>query len=190
MLGNRAAQRLLAAVSPALLTPPINMLRISLHPDGLAPGIVNIGEIRSHLLHRLKRQVMSSGDAVLADLLRELSSYPGDPASAGDPFESLGGVVVPLRYRTPLGSCPCSAPSRVRHALRCPLSYSRESFFPLMRERRDPAPDGGEFEFVTRRPRQPIVDFLPSLFAPITTEPDFVPTRPIRRVRSLTPRTG
>jgi transcriptional regulator with XRE-family HTH domain len=103
VLGNRAAQRMLAAASPALLVPPVNILRISLHPDGLAPGIVNFGEIRSHMLHRLRRQVASTGDAVMAALLRELLAYPGDPPPAGDPFESYAGVVVPLRYRTPLG---------------------------------------------------------------------------------------
>jgi hypothetical protein len=102
VLANRAAQRLLAGVSAELLQPPINVMRISLHPDGMARNIVNLDEIRSHLLHRLRRQVASSGDPVLAQLLRELSALPG-AVSADDPFERYAGVVVTLRVRTPLG---------------------------------------------------------------------------------------
>lgn len=103
VLSNQAAQRLLAAVDPALLAPPVNVLRISLHPRGLAGKVVNLGEIRSHLLHRLRRQVAQSGDPVLAELLGELSALPAPEGPEHDPFERYAGVVVPLRLRTPLG---------------------------------------------------------------------------------------
>ncbi len=73
---NTAIPRLLTAVDPEQLKPPVNVLRLSLHPDGLAPSIINLGQWRAHLLERLRRQIEVSGDPVLADLLHELSSYP------------------------------------------------------------------------------------------------------------------
>lgn len=85
-------------VSPSLLAPPANVLRASLHPEGLAPHIVNLGEWRAHLLHRLRRQVEASGDPVLAELQEELSGYPGD--DSGDVELTLvDSIVVPLRVR-------------------------------------------------------------------------------------------
>jgi len=65
------------SASPELLTPPVNALRISLHPDGLAPHIVNLSEYSAHLLTRLHRQVILSGDDKLATLYDELRRYPG-----------------------------------------------------------------------------------------------------------------
>ena len=73
---NNAVARLLADVAPRLLEPPINVLRLSLHPDGLAPRIVNFVEWRSHLLARLRRQIELTADPVLSALIDELSSYP------------------------------------------------------------------------------------------------------------------
>ena len=77
-----------------LLEPPVNVLRLSLHPDGMAPRITNLGAWRAHLLARLRRDVDTTGDAVLAELLAEVESYPG--GAAPDPAPAL---VVPLRYR-------------------------------------------------------------------------------------------
>src|SRR5512132_960939 len=65
-------------VAPELLAPPANALRISLHPDGMAGRIVNLGEWRAHLLGRLRRQVALTGDAQLAQLHDELCGYPCD----------------------------------------------------------------------------------------------------------------
>ncbi len=82
-------------VKPELLNPPVNVLRLSLHPDGMAPRIANLPEWRAHLLDRLRRQAEAAGDARLADLHDELAAYPGgraQPPAATD-------VVVPLRYR-------------------------------------------------------------------------------------------
>src|SRR5262252_3328197 len=73
---NAALQRLLAGAAPKLLNPPINVLRLSLHPDGLAPRIANLAEWRQHLLERLRRQIDVSADPVLSDLNPELSAYP------------------------------------------------------------------------------------------------------------------
>jgi MmyB-like transcription regulator ligand binding domain len=74
---NAALAPMLAGVADrALLEPPVNVLRLSLHPEGLAPRIANLVEWRAHLLDRLRRQIAVTSDPVLADLLRELSTYP------------------------------------------------------------------------------------------------------------------
>lgn len=97
---NRALAPLLAGVAPELLVPPVNVLRLSLHPDGVAPRILNLGQWRAHLLHRLDRQVEATGDVTLQALQAELAAYPApDLDEAPDP----GSVVVPLRIRTGLG---------------------------------------------------------------------------------------
>jgi len=99
---NRAVLPLLAGAAPALLQPPINVLRLSLHPQGLAPRIVNLAQWRAHLLARLRQQVAVSADAVLAALADELRSYPA-PADGGQELVEAG-VVVPLVLRTDAGT--------------------------------------------------------------------------------------
>jgi transcriptional regulator with XRE-family HTH domain len=85
-------------VAAHLLAPPMNVLRLSLHPEGMAPHIVNLAEWRAHLLGRLQRQVVATGDVRLAELFEELSGYPGgEPGEPGEPGPA--DVVVPLRYR-------------------------------------------------------------------------------------------
>jgi transcriptional regulator with XRE-family HTH domain len=91
--GNAAIGLLTAGCAVHLLEPPVNVLRLSLHPDGMAPRIANLGQWRAHLLDRLSRQADATGDPGLADLHAELSGYPGG-TSAADP----GALVVPLRY--------------------------------------------------------------------------------------------
>jgi transcriptional regulator with XRE-family HTH domain len=76
VLANAAVAPLLAGVDEALLKPPINMLRLSLHPGGLAPRIANLTEWRAHLLMRLRTQIEQTADPVLIDLLAELSKFP------------------------------------------------------------------------------------------------------------------
>ncbi|HEX6218124.1 MAG TPA: helix-turn-helix transcriptional regulator, partial [Sphingomicrobium sp.] len=65
---NPAVASFLAAVSPALLEPPVNVLRLSLHPDGLAGSIGNLAEWKRHILERLRHQIAESGDPVLEAL--------------------------------------------------------------------------------------------------------------------------
>jgi hypothetical protein len=93
---NAGVAPLLAGAAPHLLEPPVNVLRLSLHPEGLAPRIANLPEWRAHILHRLEAQVAASGDHVLADLLVELRAYPGGISRSEDGY---GGVAVPLRLR-------------------------------------------------------------------------------------------
>jgi transcriptional regulator with XRE-family HTH domain len=103
---NAALRRLMTAVAPALLTPPINVLRLSLHPEGMAPRIANLAEWRAHLLARLRRQVEVSADPVLADLAAELAAYPAPrlPHAVRHAVDKdLAGVVVPLRLATEHG---------------------------------------------------------------------------------------
>lgn len=96
---NQAVTPLLADVESALLQPPVNALRISLHPDGLAPRIANFFEWRGHLLDRLRRQVELSGDATLAALRAELAAYPVPCPERSPPRDDYSGVFVPLRLR-------------------------------------------------------------------------------------------
>lgn len=98
---NQMTQRLMSVVAPALLEPPVNVLRVSLHPEGLAPRTANLAEWRAHLLSRLRHQIDVTGDPVLVGLLRELRDYPapGDAHPEPDP----GSVVVPFRMMTEVG---------------------------------------------------------------------------------------
>jgi transcriptional regulator with XRE-family HTH domain len=89
----------LTGVRPDLLAPPANVLRISLHPEGMAPTIVNLGEWRAHLLGRLRRQVALTADAGLAALYDELRAYPCDQPEPEVELPGPGEVVVPLRVR-------------------------------------------------------------------------------------------
>ncbi len=101
---NRMVPLMLEGLPAELLRPPLNVLRLSLHPRGLAPRIVNLAQWRHHLLDRLKQQVAASGDAVLAALAEELSGYP-PPADGGEtPLPSLApAVAMPLQFRSPEG---------------------------------------------------------------------------------------
>jgi transcriptional regulator with XRE-family HTH domain len=96
---NAAVAVLLGPADPALLAPSANVLRVSLHPDGMAPRIVNLGEWRAHLLGRLRRQVALTGDAGLAELLHELRTYPCDQPEPEVEVPGPGDVVLPLRLR-------------------------------------------------------------------------------------------
>src|SRR5271166_4408848 len=74
---NAAVAGLLIGVDPALLEPPVNVMRLSLNPRGLAPLIVNLSEWRGHLLDRLRRQLRLTRDPAIDALLKELSGYRG-----------------------------------------------------------------------------------------------------------------
>src|SRR5262245_64747544 len=101
-----AGAPLLACAEPSLLRPPVNVLRLNLHPAGLAPRIANLAEWRSHLLARLRRQIEVTADPVLDELMSELSGYPGPQEGAraeGDDNGEYAGVVVPFRLVTEQG---------------------------------------------------------------------------------------
>lgn len=102
---NRLVPLLMAMADAELRKPPINVLRLSLHPKGLAPRIANLAEWREHLLTRLRRQIDVTADPVIVDLMRELSGYPKprSPHPVSRNAEHDAGVVVPLRLATPNG---------------------------------------------------------------------------------------
>lgn len=103
VIANRAVDPLLGLVKDrSLLQGPVNVLRLSLHPEGLAPAIENLGQWRSHLLHRLDQQIAASGDSVLADLKSELLTFACASAQ-GDHRADLSEIAVPLRLVTPQG---------------------------------------------------------------------------------------
>jgi transcriptional regulator with XRE-family HTH domain len=102
--GNAGVPLMTAGVAAHLLEPPVNALRLSLHPEGMAPRIANLGEWRAHLLGRLRREVNATQDAQLRTLLAELEGYPGDDV-ADRPWTQPGAgeIVVPLRLASDAG---------------------------------------------------------------------------------------
>jgi transcriptional regulator with XRE-family HTH domain len=94
---NRGVALLARLVDPALLEPPVNVMRVSLHPDGLARHLVNGAELRAHLLARLRRQIAVSLDDELAELYDEVSAYPG--GNGRPAAETAADVIVPVRLR-------------------------------------------------------------------------------------------
>jgi transcriptional regulator with XRE-family HTH domain len=96
---NASVALLTDGVALELLAPPANALRLSLHPDGMAGRIVNLGEWRAHLLGRLRRQVALTGDPQLAQLYDELRGYPCDQPEPKAELPGPGDVAVALRIR-------------------------------------------------------------------------------------------
>src|SRR3954452_22164453 len=92
---NAAVDVLTAGCASHLLEPPVNVLRLSLHPDGLAPRIVNLGQWRAHLLQQVRRRADQTGDNRLGELHAELLGYPGGV----DQSVPASNVVLPLRLR-------------------------------------------------------------------------------------------
>jgi transcriptional regulator with XRE-family HTH domain len=100
---NAAVAPLIAGAGPSLLRPPVNVLRLALHPEGLAPRTANLAQWRAHLLARLRRQIDLTADPALVALLAELEAYPA-PRRAPVPESSIDGVAVPLRLATDWGT--------------------------------------------------------------------------------------
>lgn len=101
---NSIVPLMLTAVSPAVLAPPVNVLRLTLHPEGLAPQVVNLRGWRDHLLTRLQQQIAVTGDEELIRLHHELAAYPvHDDGEDPDHMDDLGGLAVMLQMRSPLG---------------------------------------------------------------------------------------
>jgi hypothetical protein len=101
LTANRAVAHFVAGAEPILLRPPVNLLRLFLHPAGLAPRIVNLTQWRAHLIVRLRRHLDICGDGKLADLLEEIRDYPA-PRDAGrrEELPEPGALAVPLRLAT------------------------------------------------------------------------------------------
>ncbi|HEX2941104.1 MAG TPA: helix-turn-helix transcriptional regulator [Rhodopila sp.] len=100
---NDAVRWLLADVDPSLLAPPVNVLRLALHPSGLAPRTINLPAWRAHLLFRLQKQVEASADPVLAALLAELRGYPAPRGAPVPAPASEIAAAIPFDLATPSG---------------------------------------------------------------------------------------
>ncbi len=125
---NRAIAMLTEGAAPQLLEPPVNALRLALHPDGMAKRIINYGEWRAHLLRDLAAQADASGDDALYALHEELKAYPGEQ---GEPAEQA--VFVPLRIRGPQDQELRFLSTRTTFATAVDVTVSElaiESFFP------------------------------------------------------------
>ncbi len=96
---NAALPELYEDVVAELLHSPVNAMRLSLHPRGLAPRIVNLAEWRAHLLYRLRRQVELTADATLTELLREVSAYPGGSPAPVSTSRLEHEIAVPFRVK-------------------------------------------------------------------------------------------
>jgi hypothetical protein len=106
VFANRAVTPLLAGIDAALLQPPVNVLRLSLHPAGLAPRIGNFRQWRAHVIARLAQQIDATADPVLMALIEELKSYPV-PVKARPHVPSARdqqGIAVPLELVTEDGT--------------------------------------------------------------------------------------
>lgn len=97
---NSAALRLTASAAPHLLEPPINVLRLSLHPEGLAKAIVNLGKWKAHLLERLEGEAWITGDEGMTALLKELHGYP---APEHDGAKARNPLFLAMQLATPTG---------------------------------------------------------------------------------------
>jgi transcriptional regulator with XRE-family HTH domain len=134
VLANRALDLLLHGVAAELLAPPVNVLRVALHPAGLAPHITNFEEWSGHLLSRLGREITATGDPALASLYDELAALPG--VSAREPHVPHGAgasrLMVTLRLKTPFGGLAFfSTVATFGTAVDITLAeLSIESFFP------------------------------------------------------------
>lgn len=107
LAANRVVAPLLGEVDQALLQPPANVIKLGLHPQGLAGQVVNFPEWRAHLLARLRQQIAVSGDPVLAELLAEVAAYPLPThykSHGRPPLDEPAPLDVGLQLRTAAGT--------------------------------------------------------------------------------------
>jgi hypothetical protein len=92
---NTALAVLTGGAAPELLEPPVNVLRLALHPDGMGPRVENLAEWGRHIVESLRNQALRSPDPRLDELITELTGY----VPAADPGPDHLGFAVPLRLR-------------------------------------------------------------------------------------------
>ena len=98
LTANRAMAYVLSGTESNLLRPIANVVRLMLHPAGLAPRIVNLGQWRNHIITRLRRQIDNSGDLVLMDLMEEVRDYPIMRTVPAETDEAT--IAIPFRLAT------------------------------------------------------------------------------------------
>jgi transcriptional regulator with XRE-family HTH domain len=101
---NGMVAHLLTGVHASLLQPPMNVLRLSLDPSGLAPNIINLAQWRAHLFERLSQQIAATADPALVSLLAELRSLPAGENEQEEHVQGEHlGIAVPFKFRSPFG---------------------------------------------------------------------------------------
>ncbi len=102
---NRMVAPLMASAAADLRAAPVNVIRLSLHPRGIAPRIVNFAEWRAHLLERLRRDAEITANPKLRELLAEAQAYPTPPgARLKQPANDFTGIAVPFQFTSPAGT--------------------------------------------------------------------------------------
>ena len=96
---NDALAILTDGVAPPLLEPPANGLRITLHPEGMAPRILNFAEWSSHMIRRLRRRAAITADSELERLYEEVKEYPRVALDSPTAESEASEIVLPLRMR-------------------------------------------------------------------------------------------
>jgi len=96
VLANEAALMMTEGVAGHLLEPPLNVVELTLHPDGLAPSISNLDEVAGHLIHRIRRQHAVTGDETLAELATK-AEHLVPTASSIQPITAAAAMTVHLR---------------------------------------------------------------------------------------------
>ncbi|SOB84378.1 helix-turn-helix domain-containing protein [Streptomyces sp. 1331.2] len=109
LAANRSLGLLLDGVAPHLLQPPLNAIRVTLHPDGLAPRIVNLREWRRHLLERMEQKLELVRSEPLRRLYEEVRDYP-EPSDGPADCPADGSAVGPGAEGSPF-----ALPLRIRH---------------------------------------------------------------------------
>ncbi|MFJ8624291.1 helix-turn-helix domain-containing protein [Kitasatospora sp. NPDC093550] len=100
LAANRSIGLLLDGVAPHLLEAPLNAIRVTLHPGGLAPRIVNLRQWRRHLLERMEHQLELVRAEPLRRLYEEVRGYPEPAGEAADgPAEDAFPFALPMRIR-------------------------------------------------------------------------------------------
>ncbi|MEV6692687.1 helix-turn-helix transcriptional regulator [Micromonospora sp. NPDC051196] len=133
LAANDAMAAFLSGVPDSLRTPPVNVLRVTLHPDGLSGRIRNLSQWRAHVLRRVRRQLDRTAAEGLADLLAELESYPAPAGTAANAGTGPGDdLVIPLRLSTEYGELALFYATTVFGAPRDVTldEISIETFFP------------------------------------------------------------
>jgi transcriptional regulator with XRE-family HTH domain len=99
LAANRGIAMFLEGVPDHLLTPPLNAMRLTLHPEGLAPRIRNLREWRGHLLAQMERQIALQRSPALRALYEEVAAYPVPDGTRGEPAtdEPVPYFALPMR---------------------------------------------------------------------------------------------
>lgn len=100
---NGALPQLYAGIGEALMRPPMNALRLALHPEGFAPRIANLAQWRAHLLARLRADLEANADPALAALLEEAGAWPAPALDALERASAEAAVAVPFQIHSPAG---------------------------------------------------------------------------------------